>query len=250
MVHEATNTLMDFHNKNFKYSRKNFGVFADEVAQGSKQYLRSLASENPAHRPADFWADYPDLASDFALPSELDLVRQNMHSSVLRISGPVNMWLHYDVMANVLCQIRGTKRFILYPPSDISLLSIPPGASSSSINCFDADLTKHQSLGSAHPHEVLLASGDILFIPPLWAHAASPIDNVSISINVFFRNLESGYSLGRDVYGNRDVQAYEKGRKDIEKMIKSFDKLPRDMARFYLERLADELKEKALQHGQ
>ena len=44
------------------------------------------------------------------------------------------------------------------------------------------------------------------------------------------------------MYGNRDVQAYEKGRADLGKMVKSFDKLPRDMTGFYLERLADELK--------
>ena len=101
----------------------------------------------------------------------------------------------------------------------------------------------------AHPHEVRLEPGDILYIPPLWLHTASPIDGISVSVNVFFRSLESGYASGRDVYGNRDVQAYEKGRKDIERITKSFEKLSSDMARFYMERLADELKAKALQHG-
>jgi tRNA wybutosine-synthesizing protein 4 len=47
------------------------------------------------------------------------------------------------------------------------------------------------------------------------------------------------------VYGNRDLQAYEKGRRDVEKIVHSFDRLPRDIARFYLDRLADELKERA-----
>lgn len=75
------------------------------------------------------------------------------------------------------------------------------------------------------------------------------MENVSISVNVFFRNLNSGYAPGRDIYGNRDLQAYEKGRKDIEKIIKSFDKLPSDTGKFYLERLADELKAKAQRHG-
>lgn len=151
------------------------------------------------------------------------------------------MWLHYDVMANVLFQIRGIKRLILYPPSDVSLFSIPAGASSSSVNCFDANTSQYPSLASAHPLEVLLRPGEVLFIPPLWLHTASPVDNVSISVNVFFRDLDSGYSPGRDVYGNRDVQAYEKGRKDLEKITRSFERLPPDMARFYLVRLAEEL---------
>ncbi len=88
---------------------------------------------------------------------------------------------------------------------------------------------------------------DILFIPPLWLHTASPIDNISISVNVFFRDLDSGYAPGRDVYGNRDMQAYEKGRKDIGKIAQSFKNLPPDMARFYLERLANEMKAQALE---
>lgn len=65
-------------------------------------------------------------------------------------------------------------------------------------------------------------------------------------MNVFFRNLPQGYAAGRDVYGNRDLQAYEKGRRDIEKIAKAFQGLSPDMARFYLERLGDELKSKAV----
>ena len=87
--------------------------------------------------------------------------------------------------------------------------------------------------------------GDVLFIPPLWLHTASPTEGVSVAVNVFFRNLAPGcYAAGRDVYGNRDLQAYEKGRRDVEKIARSFDRLPRDIAKFYLDRLADELKER------
>ena len=245
VVHEASDKHMDFQVKNFKYAKKPFKEFVDEISGGSPQYLRSLSSENPAGRPADIFVDFPELASSFGLPPQLEIVKRKMHSSVLRISGPVTMWLHYDVMANVLCQIHGAKQLILYPPSDVSLFSIPPGTSSSSINCFDTGPDRHSSLTLAHPQRALLQPGDVLFIPPLWLHTASPVDNVSISVNVFFRNIDCGYAPGRDVYGNRDLQAYEKGRRDIEKISKSFDKLPPDMGKFYLERLADELREKA-----
>ena len=142
-------------------------------------------------------------------------------------------------MANVLCQIRGTKRTILYPPSDILHLKIPHGESSSAVNAFDKD-----SLPNAHPQEVVLLPGDILFIPPLWVHTASPTDGVSVAVNVFFRNLPQGYAAGRDVYGNRDIQAYEEGRKDVEKIVRRFKKIPSVMGRFYLERLAQELQDK------
>ena len=249
VVHEATDKHMDFQSKNFRYVKKPFKDFIDEIVGGSPQYLRSLSFEDPVGKPADISADFPELASSFRLPPQLEAVKQKMHSSVLRISGPVIMWLHYDVMSNVLCQIHGTKRLILYPPSDVALFSIPPGTSSSSIDCFDTGPERHSSLTLTHPQEALLQPGDILFIPPLWLHTASPVDKVSISVNVFFRSIDAGYAPGRDTYGNRDLQAYEKGRRDIEKISKSFDKLPTYMGKFYLERLADELKEKAQRHG-
>jgi tRNA wybutosine-synthesizing protein 4 len=140
-------------------------------------------------------------------------------------------------MANVLCQVRGSKRVLLFPPSDVKHLGFEAGASSSSINVFE-----NQSIipANTHPHEVLLNPGDVLFLPPLWLHTASPTSGMSIAVNVFFRNLTSGYAAGKDVYGNRDLQAYEKGRQDIARIIKSFDSLPADIRGFYLQRLAKE----------
>ncbi len=149
-------------------------------------------------------------------------------------------------MANVLCQIKGCKRVVLFPPSDIAHLEIPPGESSSSINIFGVDHVANPSRAATHPQEAILRPGDVLFIPPLWPHASSPLENTSISINVFFRDLKAGYAAGKDVYGNRDVQAYEKGRKSVARMVESFDQLPAQMSRFYLERLAQELREKAV----
>ena len=97
VVHDAKTQQMNFQDKNFSYVTRAFGEFIDQVAQGSKQYLRSLAAEEPANQPANFARDYPGLAEDFKLPEQLHTVSKNAHSSVLRISGLVTMWLHYDV---------------------------------------------------------------------------------------------------------------------------------------------------------
>ena len=94
---------MNFQTKNFSYIKKPFGDFVDQIAAGSKQYLRSLASEKPSQQPAQLAIDFPELASDFSLPAELEMVARNAHSSPLRISGPVVMWLHYDVRMHPLC---------------------------------------------------------------------------------------------------------------------------------------------------
>ncbi|KAL4904898.1 tRNA wybutosine-synthesizing protein 4 [Aspergillus multicolor] len=248
IVHATSSETMSFQTKNFKYEAKPFGSFMDEVHAGGRQYLRSISEKQPAKLPANLATDFPSLSGDFRLPEAFRTVVENAHSSPLRISGPVTLWLHYDVMANVLCQIQGEKRLILYPPTDVQYLDVPAGASSSNINVFQNRADGAIALiPRTSPHEARMKRGDILFIPPLWLHTAAPTGEVSVAVNVFFRNLSQGYALGRDVYGNRDVQAYEKGRKDLEKMVKSLGELPPDMARFYLLRLADELQEMAEQ---
>ncbi|KAL2864668.1 tRNA methyltransferase PPM2 [Aspergillus lucknowensis] len=246
VVHEAESENMSFQTKNFAYRTKPFGTFIDEIHAGGRQYLRSISSTQPTKLPATLAVDFPKLKDDFRLPEALSTVVENAHSSPLRISGPVTLWLHYDVMANVLCQVKGEKRLILFPPSDVQHLDVPAGASSSNINIFqsrgDGSIA---SIPHTSPHEALLKSSDILFIPPLWLHTAAPTGDVSIAVNVFFRSLSQGYAAGRDVYGNRDLQAYEKSRSDLAKIAKSFNGLPPDMARFYLVRLANELREMA-----
>lgn len=148
-------------------------------------------------------------------------------------------------MANVLCQIRGERRLILFPPTDVQHLHVPAGASSSNIDIFQNIDGSVACPPATSPQEAVLKPGDILFIPPLWLHTASPTGQVSVAVNVFFRNLSTGYAAGRDVYGNRDLQAYEKGRNDVQKIARSFEGVPPEMARFYLLRLAQELKDQA-----
>lgn len=132
---------------------------------------------------------------------------------------------------------------MLFPPGDVTELSFPPGASSSSLDVFgELDTT---SLANTRPQEAVLHPGDVLFLPPLWLHTATSLSDLGVAVNVFFRNLESGYSAGRDVYGNRDLAAYEKGRQDISRIVGAFNKVPAEMKEFYVKRLAGELLQKA-----
>lgn len=237
VVHASPSPHLNFQRKNFAYKTQSFGSFLDEANEGGHLYLRALSAEKPSEKPTHLAEDFPSIAADFQIPEALEYVRKNMHSSPLRVSGPVTMWLHYDVMANIYVQVRGTKRLLLFPPSEVTNLSFAPGASSSSLNPFtDAH--------GARGFEAVVSPGDILFIPPLWLHCAEPTNGLSVAVNVFFReeNMEPAYAAGRDVYGNRDLAAYERGRRDVQRVAKSFEGLPKDVKLFYLARLADELK--------
>ncbi|KAF5714882.1 leucine carboxyl methyltransferase 2 [Fusarium mundagurra] len=242
VVHECQSSTgkMDFNSKNFRYITEPFSAFMAKAARGEAVYLRALSEAKPTESPAYLQDDFPTLADDFQLPEELSLIKDRMFSSVLRISGRAKMWLHYDVMANVYTQIQGSKRMVLLPPTDVNNLAFAPGASSSSLDVLAA-LDKQELVSTTNPYEAILNPGDLLYIPAMWLHTASPTTDLSVAVNVFFRDLDSGYSTGRDVYGNRDLAAYEKARQDISRIVKSFDRLPSEIRDFYLKRLADEL---------
>lgn len=97
VVHESTNQAMDFLSKNFRYKTQTFQEFARDIDDGKKLYLRALSADKPSNSPAKLNVDFPTIAKDFVLPPHLAFVEDKQFSSVLRISGPVNMWLHYDV---------------------------------------------------------------------------------------------------------------------------------------------------------
>ncbi|KAG5985120.1 hypothetical protein E4U55_001369 [Claviceps digitariae] len=241
VIHEChqDSENMDFNVKNFRYVTQSFENVIRRAEAGHRVYLRALSREQPMDQPANFKDDFPELAPDFHLPDQMESIQDNVFSSILRVSGRVNMWLHYDVMANIYAQVVGSKRLVLFPPSDVKSLAFAPGASSSSFDVF-SELGTPRMKGT-HPHEAILNPGDILYLPPLWLHAAETVTTPSIAVNVFFRDLNSGYAAGRDVYGNRDLAVYEKGRLDVERIGKSFQKLPLETRRFYLIRLAEEL---------
>lgn len=301
VVHSAPGRTMNFQRKDFAYKTVPFHNFLHQLQSdpSAHMYLRSISSTHPSTVPADFSTDWPEFSTDFRLPPLLSFVGANEHSSPLRISGNVNMWLHYDVMANVLFQIRGTRKLILFPPSDLKRLSFPTGSTSSTIDIFQskglpgAKEDEVVYVPHTHPHVAILRPGEVLFIPPLWAHTATPMsprvspqepqrpttksasnttsssttststsdslhtaptaptpsttstshpepndpssstsavkDNdpttshINISLNIFFRTLSpQKYAAGRDVYGNRDLAAYEDGRRDVEKIVRRF----------------------------
>jgi tRNA wybutosine-synthesizing protein 4 len=241
VVHVARSPAMSFQHKNFKYETMAFGEFIDAAfSQKSRLYFRSLSSAKPTALPANIREDFPKLAEDFILPSCLAHVTENLHSSPLRISSAdVGMWLHYDGTANILCQISGRKLFRLYPPRDVTKLSFPAGATTSTL----VDIFLQPPIPGTTPYELEMKAGDILFIPPLWLHAAKPL-TPCVAVNVFFKSIESNkYPHGRDIYASRDLAAYEKGRNKLQGIVREFSGLPVDARRFYLSRLAEELKQ-------
>uniref|UniRef100_A0A5S6Q880 JmjC domain-containing protein n=1 Tax=Trichuris muris TaxID=70415 RepID=A0A5S6Q880_TRIMR len=91
---------------------------------------------------------------------------------------------HYDTYGfNIVAQLCGKKRWVLFPPEDSPLLkgSHLPFEESSVYSGCDMFHPPIQ-LRSSHPRVVTLEPGDVLFVPPRWWHFVQCIED-SISVN-------------------------------------------------------------------
>lgn len=84
--------------------------------------------------------------------------------------------LHFDLPHNLLAQLHGAKRFLLFAPSDTLRLS-PCAPWSSTPQFSDLDLAAPALSGSslargATPYSATLEPGELLFLPSRWWHFA------------------------------------------------------------------------------
>ncbi|MDZ8135359.1 MAG: cupin-like domain-containing protein [Nostoc sp. DedQUE04] len=95
--------------------------------------------------------------------------------------------LHFDEIHNIFAQIRGRKRVILFPPSNYLSFYPPLGESGSyphfsKINPLIPNLELFPKFPWQDKIEVILNAGEMLYIPPLWWHHVTGVDeNISLS---------------------------------------------------------------------
>lgn len=100
--------------------------------------------------------------------------------------------LHFDQPNNFLIQIYGEKRLLLFSPKQSKYLYMQPFNSriihTSQIDTFidinKPTLSQFPNLQKANPIEVILKTGDILYIPPYWWHQ---VQGLSLNISVTYR---------------------------------------------------------------
>jgi hypothetical protein len=187
------------------------------------------------------------LAAELRLPAAcLPPQPAEPHSSVLRLASPgLALWLHYDVLDNVLVQLAGTKRILLFPPTAAGGLYLSGSSSTLPMRALWAAPGSEEAaaLHAAHPRyaaaraaatEITLSPGEALFIPALWAHAVR-CDDFSAAVNVFWP-AGGGSQGARDVYGNVDAPAAADALAAAATAAAALRRLPPDAAAFYAAR--------------
>lgn len=207
---------------------------------------------------ADFALQFPALAKDVILPlSLIGQYKKRIFSSVLRVGSPgVRLWTHYDVrpwkllasysrkhfsplspslslqvMDNLLLQITGQKKVVLFSPKDALNLYLA-GDKSTILDIDNVNDCQFPLFSKAVRYECYLGPGDILFIPALWFHNVVSLE-FSVAVNVFWRNLDDKYYDPKDTYGNKDPPQAQRATQILDRAIKCLEELPADHRDFY-----------------
>ena len=210
-IHVSETGQMNFLTKNFQYKTLPFNELVKRCSQDQQPehylsptevyYLRSLGNDSRGRDVANFELHYPQLKEDVKMPNFLE--DDTIFSSVLRVASKgVQLWTHYDVMDNLLVQVVGRKRAVLYSPDDLPFLYLD-GDKSRVVEIDQPDLTLYPDFVRATPWDCIMEPGDILFIPALWFHNMTSLD-FSVAVNIFWRNLERDLYDQKDPYGNKD----------------------------------------------
>ncbi|CAG9582647.1 conserved hypothetical protein [Leishmania major strain Friedlin] len=240
---------LDFVRKNFAFRHVTLAQLVQHVEDATQLfrttrgtpsetwYYRSVAAHMKTER-SNLWTDFPALGTDFVLPpGAKEYIEPRLHQSCLRMSAPpLQLWTHYDVLDNVLCQIVGTKRVVLFPPREYNNLYVT-GSSSAVLNVDAPDLVRYPRLIAAckAAQEVVLRPGDMLFIPAMWFHhittllpdaesaesaEGTAMAPYNMSVNVFYRHFsDTAVYDPKDLYGNKDILAVTRIREDLQSAV-------------------------------
>ncbi|XP_046584131.1 tRNA wybutosine-synthesizing protein 5-like [Haliotis rubra] len=250
-IHVSTTPQMDFLKKNFVYRSLPFSTFVQRAAEERHSefflseeehyYLRALG-DDPRKDIADIHHQFPELAADIHLPEFYE--PSKFYSSVFRIASPgVQLWTHYDVMDNLLIQVNGRKRVVLFSPREVENLYLN-GDKSEVIDIDNPDLERFPKFPDAERHEGFLDPGDILFIPALWFHNVISLE-FGVAVNVFWKHLSPNLYDHKDTYGNKDPQPAARATQILDRALKTLEELPPEYRDFYARRLVTRIQTKA-----
>lgn len=128
---------------------------------------------------------------------------------------------HFDGSENLACAVRGTRRFLIFPPDQVSNLYPGPidktmaGQPASLVDPQTPDFARFpryaEALATAQLAE--LEPGDVLYLPALWWHYVESEGDLCVLVNYWWRarDVAPGMTvLGLALFALRDAPAPER----------------------------------------
>jgi len=120
------------------------------------------------------------------------------NENLLDVETSINIWLgsknttarcHYDSAPNLFVQIKGRKKFILFPPTDwLNLYMFPhihPALRQTQLNPENPDYVQFPNFQKTHPIQVIINPGELLYLPAFWFHQVQALDDFVSSVNIY-----------------------------------------------------------------
>ena len=189
-----------------------------------------LEGENKKNHPAYYIASN---IIDTHLPGFRDknniVIPRDKHADVMEervsiwIGGATTATCHFDALDNIACCVAGKRRFILFPPDQISNLypgplePTPGGQVISLVDFKNPDFQKYPRFKDA----LLIAQvadlepGDALFIPSMWWHNVESLEPYNVLVNYWWDDAPTFLTSGMNalysaMLGIRDKSAHER----------------------------------------
>lgn len=170
------------------YTTVTMGEFVKRVADGGLDYLRF----------SPFALEHPELGTELDL-AWLKAYRGFAPRGELQFfigAQGTTTPLHAGIPTNFFVQVRGRKRWRIYPPN-IFLYIDPPAARLhyyySDANPDKPDAVRFPLFPLADCYETTLEPGDILWNPPYWWHYVENVDGVSIGVGYRTTSVYQAY---------------------------------------------------------
>lgn len=147
----------------------------------SSFYPHSLTTSTIPSRALNFHDELPELACDFHPPHQMESISSQTQAISFTMSNGIRTAVCHHVTTNVLFQVAGVKRLVLFPPGDLNKLEYPPGSTTSELRVFSntGSDQKYSLLAppGTSPHLATLKPGEALYIPPFWSFSHVPLFN-------------------------------------------------------------------------